>query len=98
MKHICDGTFGRVLEVEDLKDKFQTHYALKIIRPIERYIESAKDEAEIIKKLPHSNNMMKLIDTFYHKHHYCLLTPLYGDSLAVFLEKNSYRGYPINSL
>ena len=98
IKHICDGTFGRVLEVEDIKDKNKPHYALKVIRPVERYIEAAKEEADILRKLPTNKHIIPLIDTFYHKHHYCIMTPLYGASLASFLEKNDNQGYTISSI
>ena len=35
-----DGTFGRVLEVKDLK--YNEYYAMKVIRSVKRYIESAE--------------------------------------------------------
>ena len=38
MKHINDGTFGRVFEVE----KDGKIFAMKVIRAVKRYIESAK--------------------------------------------------------
>lgn len=84
--------------MEDVKDKKKTHYALKVIRPVERYIEAAKEEAEILRKLPKNSHIIPLIETFYHKHHYCIMTRLYGSSLASFLEKNDYQGYPLSTI
>jgi len=48
-KFLGDGTFGRVVEVEDTKDG--KLYAMKIIRAVERYVESAMTEMDIIKDL-----------------------------------------------
>ena len=79
IKHICDGTFGRVMQVEDITNKM--NYALKIIRPVERYIEAAKDESNILGNLPKNDNLLSLIDCFYYKEYYCILTPLYGPSI-----------------
>jgi hypothetical protein len=41
VKFIADGTFGRVVEAK----KDGRRYALKVIRPVERYTESAEMEA-----------------------------------------------------
>jgi hypothetical protein len=46
---INDGTFGRVVEVASLKENKK--YAMKIIRGVERFKESAKVEASIINEL-----------------------------------------------
>jgi predicted Ser/Thr protein kinase len=46
-KFLGDGTFGRVL-LCSYKEK---EYAIKIIRPVERYIRSAKVEASILQKI-----------------------------------------------
>ena len=48
-KWLGDGTFGRVLEVKDLK--YNEYYAMKVIRSVKRYIESAEIEANILFKL-----------------------------------------------
>ena len=44
-EHIADGTFGRCLLAKH-KDS-RKYYALKVIKPVQRYIESAKEESEI---------------------------------------------------
>lgn len=49
MKHISDGTFGRVLEVINYANN--KTYAVKVIRAVERYIDSAQTEKEIIEKI-----------------------------------------------
>jgi dual-specificity kinase len=45
-KELGKGTFGVVLKCKDLKHN--DHVALKIIRSIERYIDSAKIESDIL--------------------------------------------------
>lgn len=45
IKHLGDGTFGRVLEVVDRRDNVR--YAMKIIRAVPRYVDSAKIEVDI---------------------------------------------------
>ena len=50
IRHILgDGTFGRVFEVKDLRD--DTVKAMKVIRAVERYVEAAKVEAEILRRV-----------------------------------------------
>jgi dual-specificity kinase len=46
IKHLGDGTFGRVYEV--VSNRSGEHYACKIIRAVPRYIKSAKIEAKIL--------------------------------------------------
>ena len=52
---LCDGTFGRVLECikcnEELLINKNKKYAVKIIRPVKRYIESAEIEVDILKEI-----------------------------------------------
>lgn len=52
---LCDGTFGRVLECvkcnEELLINKNKRYAVKIIRPVKRYIESAEIEVDILKDI-----------------------------------------------
>lgn len=53
-RHISDGTFGRVLEVWDRKNRNKI-YALKVIRAVERYVEAALTETYILKKIQSLN-------------------------------------------
>lgn len=48
LRHLNDGTFGRVLEVVDENDD---HFAIKIVKAVERYIDSAKTEVAIIQSI-----------------------------------------------
>lgn len=48
-KLLGDGTFGRVLLCESKESKRK--YAIKVIRPVERYIHSAKIEVKILERI-----------------------------------------------
>ena len=41
------GTFGRVVECYDRKDRF--HVAIKVVRDVRKYTESARIEADILR-------------------------------------------------
>jgi dual-specificity kinase len=47
--HLGDGTFGRALKCKD--NKTSEVVAVKIVRAVDRYAESAKIEANILKDL-----------------------------------------------
>ncbi len=49
IKHVSDGTFGRVFEVKHLESG--GIFALKMIRAVPRYVESAKTEEKIIRDI-----------------------------------------------
>jgi len=77
-----------------------------VIRPVERYIHSAKIEADIIidimkKECEHNNRSrcVKLEEYFYFsdkKYDYIVLVfEKLGKSLYEFIKQNNYRGYPI---
>jgi serine/threonine protein kinase len=65
------GTFGKVLKCKDTK--YNDSVALKVIRKIDRYIDSAKIEADILKDVfdrqtdMHANYCVKMFSSFYHK-------------------------------
>jgi dual-specificity kinase len=44
--HLGDGTFGRALKCEDMVNK--NVVAVKVVRAVERYTDSAKIEAKIL--------------------------------------------------
>jgi serine/threonine protein kinase len=49
IKEVGVGTFGRVLECFDLDDDGRRKVAIKVVRNIKRYTESASIEAQILK-------------------------------------------------
>jgi len=96
-----DGTFGRVLECYD--HTTGQDVAIKVIRSVERYVEAAKFEADIIKKIHEfegvgSNRCISLQASFKFNRNYCLVFPKCGMSLYEFLKKNKFQGFSIQDL
>jgi serine/threonine protein kinase len=94
-----DGTFGRVLECEKLSDG--QLYAVKVIRPVARYLESAKIEADIIanihkqdkKNESHCVRMLEYFDFVEDgKKYMALIFEKLGLSLYEFVKANKFRG------
>eukprot|EP00747_Dinoflagellata_sp_TGD_P186284 gnl/TRDRNA2_/TRDRNA2_43241_c0_seq1.p1 gnl/TRDRNA2_/TRDRNA2_43241_c0~~gnl/TRDRNA2_/TRDRNA2_43241_c0_seq1.p1 ORF type:complete len:545 (+),score=69.26 gnl/TRDRNA2_/TRDRNA2_43241_c0_seq1:117-1751(+) len=96
-KLLGDGTFGRVLLVNDRC--FDRPLAVKVIRDVKRYIENAKIEADILKDIrkadPQGTSRSAIMyETFMHDNKYfCLVFEVLGSSLYDFLKKNSFRGF-----
>lgn len=99
-KLLGDGTFGRVLLVEDPKKDRQL--AVKVIRNVDKYIRNAKREAEILQDIKQADSKksagcVRMHDTFWHKSpvgdmYYCLAFEVLGASLYDLLKQNRYRG------
>lgn len=89
-----DGTFGRVLEVEDQDGSFK---ALKVIRAVKRYVDSAKIEVDVLRRLnkadpTHQSNIVRLFDDFPLGENYCLVFEKLGKSLFDIIQMNEYKG------
>ena len=77
---------------------------MKIIKPISRYIDSAKIEAEILydikEKSPDNKLCPNIIDSFLFYHngaeYFAIVTELLGYSLYDYIKMNNYHGYPIS--
>lgn len=97
VKLLGDGTFGRVLLAHD-KRKDNRDVAVKVIRDVKRYMESAKVEADILKDIRDADrygesNCAVMYDTFTHDlKFYCLVFEPLGVSLYDFLKDNAFRG------
>ena len=90
-----DGTFGRVLEAEDLHD--HSLKALKVIRAVKRYVVSAKIEADIIRRLnaadPESqSHIVRMTDSFVWESSFVLVFEPLGPSLYDVIKQNEYKG------
>ena len=101
VSHLSDGTFGRVFEVKNIENN--NTYALKMIRAVERYVDSAKTETEILeyilKKDPISKfHNVELVQTFNFGSNYCMVFERLGLSLYELMKKNNYRGFPIKMI
>lgn len=104
MKLLGDGTFGRVL-LGELEGR---NYALKVIRPVARYIRSAKIEVEVLQDLyaknPSVKGVVKLRESFSFVNeltgikHFCIVFDPLGESLYDFIKMNKYRGFPIQTI
>lgn len=101
-KLLGDGTFGRVLLVEDKKK--DRELAIKVIRNVDKYIRNAKREAEILKDIREAGSKkadgcVRMYDTFWHEtegpdpeRYFCLAFEPLGVSLYDLLKQNRFRG------
>ena len=64
-KTLGEGTFGKVVQVKDLRDANEKNrIALKIIKNVEKYREAAKLEINVLKKIKEKDPSGKLCETF----------------------------------
>ena len=98
-KEVGKGTFGKVFRCEDTKHKDTV--AIKIIRSIPRYIDSAKIEARVLdhiydeQKKRRLSHVVKLFASFECGRHYMLVCESLGLSLYDFMKMNDHRGFPL---
>jgi dual-specificity kinase len=100
--HLGDGTFGRTLKCSDIRDG--KSYAVKIIRGVKRYNESAETEAHILEdinaKEGYKKGIVYMKEMFIHKEprdgdHVCLVFETLGKSLYDFVKENKYKGFSL---
>jgi len=89
-----DGTFGRVLEVEDTEG---CRKAMKVVRAVDRYVEAAKIEAQILREVnqadpTHQSHIVRLFEDFPMGDNYCLVFEKLGRSLFDVIKLNKFRG------
>jgi len=105
-KQVGLGTFGRVVECIDLhsrnrrRDGGSALVAIKIVRSVKRYCESAKIEAEIVGQINRRggrglSHCVVLHDGFTFYGHFCLVFESLGPSLYDFMKKHDYRPFPM---
>jgi serine/threonine protein kinase len=100
------GTFGRVLECQDLQSRRcdrSDRVAIKVIRKVPRYYDSAVIEARIIQDINRRggrglSHFVVLYDDFSFDGHYSLVFECLGPSLYDFLRKHSYRPFPMTCI
>jgi CDC-like kinase len=94
------GTFGKVYKCFDAKHK--DFVAIKVVRRIDKYIESARIEADILsdvysrQKQEKCNFIVKLLSHFLFRGYYCLVFERLGMSLYDFFKQNNYKGLPLS--
>lgn len=100
LKLAGQGTFGTALYVYDKQRKEEV--AMKIIRSVERYLEDAQVEIDILKKLTEGdpdrkNGIVRLHTSFSTKvrgrKHVCIILSKLGKSLCDVIEKNNLNGF-----
>jgi serine/threonine protein kinase len=95
------GTFGRVVECWDLHGHGHRRLvAIKIVRQVARYAESAVVEARIVSDLNRRGgrgctHCVVLHQSFFFQNHYCLVFENLGPSLYDFLQRHHYRAFPM---
>jgi dual-specificity kinase/CDC-like kinase len=105
------GTFGRVVECLQISDRNEDrghrssrepdrHVAIKIVRNVKRYYESAVIEARIISEANRlggrgRTHCVLLLDTFRIDGHFCLVFENLGPSLYDFLKRTNYQPFPM---
>jgi Protein kinase domain len=101
------GTFGRVVECLDLKmssrrdDNRRRTVAIKMVRKVKRYYDSAVIEAGIVYDVNRrggrgASHFAIMYDRFNWLGHYCLVFESLGPSLFDYLKRNKYKPFPIN--
>ncbi|KAI3382723.1 hypothetical protein SNEBB_007276 [Seison nebaliae] len=99
-----EGTFGKVVEVVDLKKRNDKQkIALKIIKNVDKYREAAKLEINVLKSLQNKDPEGKflcvsMIDWFDFHGHTCIAFPMLGLSVFDFLKENSYSPYSLEQV
>lgn len=99
VREIGMGTFGKVFTCLD--HKYNGVVAVKVVRSIKRYVESAKIEADILDHVydrqakQKTNYCLKLYSHFKFDNYYFLVTEKLGPSLYDILKGNKYKGFPM---
>lgn len=92
------GTFGKVVECEDLQ-KPNTLVAVKVIRAVQKYRDASKVEIKVLRRLREADpqnvhNCIHMMDCFDDRNHICIVTELLSVSVFDFLKANSYAPFP----
>lgn len=101
------GTFGRVVEAKYLRGRNRqrqddNNVAIKIVRKVKRYYESALIEADIVSDVNRrgglrgrgTSHFAVMYDAFNWRGHYCLVFESLGPSLYDYLKRNKYQPFP----
>ena len=96
------GTFGKVLFCEDTlaPPSRPRLVAIKVVRSIPRYVESAEIESDILKHVNLADESLKvpivrLYSSFRWNGHFCMVMEPLGDSLYDLVKANNYRALPL---
>lgn len=93
------GTFGKVFRCRDSKHKDDV--AVKVVRSIKRYVESAQIEADVLNKVydqqkrDRKDYCVKMYSQFSLNEHYCMVFETLGMSVYDLIKDNQYAGLPL---
>lgn len=101
-KIICqlgEGTFSKVVECEDLRTGERV--AIKVVRAVKKYQETALLEMQTLKTLQASDALdafcfAKPLSHFSTHDHFCIIFQKFGLSLYDFLKKNKFKGFGLS--
>ncbi|CUM66885.1 uncharacterized protein PRCAT00004569001 [Priceomyces carsonii] len=87
------GTFGQVVKCQNLNN--QTVCAVKVIKSKPAYMNQSLTEVKLLEYLnanSNGNSFIKLLDTFMHKEHLCLVFELLASNLYELIKQNQFQG------
>lgn len=87
------GTFGQVVKCQNLAN--QLVVAVKVIKSKPAYMNQSLTEVRLLEFLNQNsrgNNFIRLLDTFMHKEHLCLVFELLASNLYELIKQNQFHG------
>ncbi|TDH69276.1 hypothetical protein CCR75_002550 [Bremia lactucae] len=95
------GTFGRVLECLDKQRNIVV--AIKVVRKVDKYTDSAKIEAAILQDVndKDKNNTslcVRMFKWFEYRGHVCMVFERLGCSLYDYLKNHDYKPFPLHCI
>jgi CDC-like kinase len=104
LRQVGIGTFGKVLDCTDLRRSASGPtsevVAIKVVRDVPRYYESALIEAKIVRQVNRRggrglSHCVNLHDAFTFQGHYCIVFESLGPSLYDFMKLHNYKSFPM---
>lgn len=87
------GTFGQVVKCQNLAN--QSVVAVKVVKSKAAFLNQSLSEAKILEFLnqnSRSGSFIRLLDTFMHKEHLCLVFELFSSNLYELIKQNQFHG------
>lgn len=87
------GTFGQVVKCQNLSN--QSVCAVKVIKSKPAYMNQSLTEVKLLEFLnanSDGNHFLRLLDTFMHKEHLCLVFELLASNLYELIKQNQFQG------
>lgn len=87
------GTFGQVVKCQNLAN--QSVVAVKVIKSKPAYLNQSLSEVKLLEFLnqnSRSNSFIRLLDTFMHRDHLCLVFEILASNLYELIKQNQFHG------